>query len=740
MYDSAVEMQGGFYGPLTNIWVERIKAARQSKTRFNLVAKTCNDFYESQRGFMWNDKQYFNGELPSPKFAICIAKAFEFVSIIGPHLFWNYADRKVFSQKEMELVPELFGDPQDPEAQQLAQQVMLDEAKKKAISDFANDMMGVYLNWSQREQPGTLMVHGNHAVTESLIKGMACLWPETYSPPGSDAVYTRLCHDTIDNLFIDPDCKDPLWETAGYIMCRHSNPLWQVERMFGLPRGELEGKGTQHSAEMQARKQTSQADRASNKTFDLIEWYEIWSKVGVGPRTKQLNHHMIDMFDDKVGDYAYLCIAPGVEYPLNAPPDKFFGQNPATSDQVAEMFQWRCRNFGDHFPAWKDNRWPVSTLSYHPLMGSPWPMAPLGPGLGELIAINVLTSSYIDSSWSNRQQILAYLKSAASEAEQVLNSDDAVVKVGLNDNIHEDIGKVIQFLQKPMAQGDQLQAIEMLSLNFNRRVGLNEMQYGESKTQIRIASDSRAKTEALSIRPQKMSGDVGRWLTNASQLEMFLAAMHVQGKDLTHLLGEFAAEQWDNIYSNLPIERLMREAKATVEASEVRRPNKERDTANIQSLQQFLMPLLQQFARETGNTDPLNEFGKLLGEAMDMPESPINLPEWKPQADPEQQQAAKADQEAELRKKAADAAAKEAAAKKQTVEAAATAMEMQIPGAFIGEMQHEQELRHKEEGHEQDLIHEEQTQIQRLLFDDAENSLDLKAKKDASSVSSNGKS
>ena len=56
MYDSAVEMQGGFYGPLTNIWVERIKAARQSKTRFNLVAKTCNDFYESQRGFMWNDK------------------------------------------------------------------------------------------------------------------------------------------------------------------------------------------------------------------------------------------------------------------------------------------------------------------------------------------------------------------------------------------------------------------------------------------------------------------------------------------------------------------------------------------------------------------------------------------------------------------------------------------------------------------------------------------------------------
>jgi len=100
---------------------------------------------------------------------------------------------------------------------------------------------------------------------------------------------------------------------------------------------------------------------------------------------------------------------------------------------------------------------------------------------------------------------------------------------------------------------------------------------------------------------------------------------------------------------------------------------------------------------------------------------------------------AEADQQAELRKKMAEAANKEAGAQKQTVEAAATAMEMQVPGGILKEMKHEQELRHKEEGHEQELIHEEQTQIQRLLFEDAEKALDLKAKKDANSVSSNGK-
>jgi hypothetical protein len=747
MYDSPEQMTGQFYDPLVRIWMERIRAAENSKTRFNAIAKICNDFYQSEKGFMWDDKSYFNGNLPKPRFKVTIAKAFEFVSIYAPHLFWQYADRKVFSQKQLELTPELFGAPDDEEAKAFGEQIMLQEAQKKMIADFGNDMMGIYLNWSQREQPGTLIVHGQDSVTEALIKGMGLLWPETYTPPGSDQLYTKLTHDTVDNLLIDPDCKDALWESAGYIMCKHTNPIWEVERKFGLERGALEGKGRSESAELAARKQGNQATK-DDKTFDCITWYEIWSKVGVGPRTQQLNHHMIDMFDDRVGDYAYLCIAPGVPYPLNAPPSKFYGDNPAMEDDVKEMFKWRCRNFGSEFPCYKDGRWPVSALKFNTLLGSPWPLAPLAPGLGELMAINVITASYLDSAWSNRQQILAYMGSAADELEEALNSDTALAKVKLNDNIRDNINGVIQFLNRPNANTDQLQALEMLSANFNRRVGLNELQYGETKTQVRIASDGRAKQDAISIRPQKMAGDVARWLTNGSQLEMFLAALHVEGKDLTHLLGDWASIQWDAIFGEMDVNTLMREAKATVEASEVQRPNKERDTANTQSLLQYVLPLAQNFAQVTGDTTPLNDYLEKVGDSMDMAEPPLQLPPWQPPKDPEQVQMAKVAQQTEIQKTAAEAGLKAAQTQKTaaevglrtaqtqktTVDAMATVKEAQIPGGIIGEMKHQAEIRRTEEKHQQGLLHTEQDQVQDLIHTSLDHELKLSEPQDGSST------
>lgn|GEM_PF-1519456 len=751
MYDNAEQMTSQFYGPLVKVWLERMRQAENAKERFNKVGKVCNDFYESQRGFMWQNKDYFMGKLPRPRFAITIAKAYEFVSIYAPHLYWQNANRKVFSQNSLELIPELFGDPRDQQAQQLGQQVMLEEANRKAITDFGNDMMSIYLNWSQREQPGSLVTHGQNGIIEALIKGMGLLWPKTYSFPGSPSVFTKLEQGSVDHLLVDPDCRDSLWETAGFIMCKHKTPIWQVERMFNLPRGTLEGRGSHASAELRARQESNQQDK-DPKIFDCVEWIEIWSKVGVGPRSSQLQHHMIDEFDRTVGDHAYLAIVPGLPYPLNAPPDKFYGAQAANPEKVKAMFDWRCHGFGDRFPAYRDNRWPVQPLFFNPIPGSPYPLAPLAPGLGELIAINVITSSYVDSAWSNRQQVLAYVQSAVDEVKEVLDSDEAIAKVPLNDNIRGHISEALQFLNKPNANTDQLQALEMLSENFNRRVGLNEMQYGESKTQIRVSGDVRAKQEALSIRPQKMAGDVAKWLSNGSQMEMMLAAMHVRGVDLTHLMGQWGSQQWDAIFGRMDIDQLMRECRASVEASEVARPNKERDTANMQAMQQYLLPLLQQFAQETGDTGPLNDFLARLGDAMEMSEAPTQLPEWKPPVDEQQQQIQQQMQQLELQKLQSENAAKQAAAQKSQADAgkvqvdtqksmvdtgkshaetqkiatdtAIAIQEHQIPNRILGELTHQTDLRHKEEAHLQQLEHAEQDQIQDIFHTEAKNKLE----------------
>jgi len=761
VFKSPSEMTAAFYKPLIDVWVSRKNAAVQAKKRFTETGSICNDFYESQRGFMWKREaganKYFDGFIPKPKFGIVVAKAFEFVAIYGPHLFWQYASRKVISQRRLKLTPDLFGDMENPEIKQFAEQTMAKEAMEESLQAFLNSMMTIYLEWSQREQPGTLMTHGMMAVIESLVKGMSLLWPEVYSHPGSEAKYTRLQFETVDNLLIDADCKDPLWETAGYIMCRHINPVWEVERKFGLERGSLKNFASHSSSELESRKDSSH-EPPKRDTFDCIEWFEVWSKVGIGPRTSKMSSKMLDAMDDVVGDFAYLCFAPTVDYPLNAPPERFFGpdgqpiaaeeappmdgedpmmmegmapegpegQQPADEEAVKEMFQWRCHGYGEPFPCWMDNRWPVSAIFYHPVVGSAWPMASLAPGLGELIGINILTSCYIDMAWSKRREILAYHKSAATELADALNSDEAFVQVGLNDNLHRSINEVVQFLQHPQTQTDILQARAILMEDFNRRVGLNEMQYGESRTQIRVASDSRQKAEAISIRPEKMSKDVARWYSEASQLEMFLAVMHVKGKDLTHLLGEFAATQWDEAFSQMPVEQVMREMKASVEASEVRRPNKERDTANVQAMQQYMLPMLQLFAQSTTDTGPLNEMLAFMHEAMDFTGNAIELPPWSPPPpDEEQAEMAKADAMAKIRKMMAEAIAKEASvqkteadAQKSMVQAAQIMVESSMPGGMVGELKHEQEIRQKEEQHQQGLVHKEQTQIQQLLLDE----------------------
>ena len=722
-------MTAQFLGPLVRVWTERLRQAENAKLRFNKVGKTCNDFYESQRGFMWRDDNYFHGRMPRPRFAITIAKAYEFVSIYAPHLYWQNAARKVFSPRALKLTPELFGDSGDQEAQDVGSQIMAAEQQERSVIEFGNEMLELYLDWAQREQPNTLIQHGQHAIIDGLIKGMGCLWTKTYQFPDSPGVYTMQQYDTVDNLYIDPDCKDAMWESASYIMCRHVTPIWEVERIFNLPRNSLHGKGSHSSAEHVSRAHSS-GDKIDPKTFDCLEWYEVWSKSGVGPRSHQLSHHMIDVLDQELGDNVYLAFAPGVPYPLNTPPEIFFGDNAVTPESLRPLFEWRCHGFGDPFPIYKDRKWPVEPLVFNPVPGSPWPLAPLAPGLGELIAINVITSSYVDSAWSNRQQVLAYVQSAVEEVKEVLDSDDAIAKVPLNDNLRGHINDAMQFLNRPNANTDQLQALEMLSSNFNRRVGLNELQYGETKTQIRVSGDVRAKQEALQIRPQKMAADVARFLTNASQKELVLAVMHIRGEHLRHLLGEWGAQQWDILFEQMDMDTLLRECRATVESSEIARPNKTRDTANIQSLQQYLMPLLQRFAQETGNTGPLNEFFEKIADAMDMSEPPAQLPDWRPPVDQQQEQIQQMSQQVQLEKEKAEAMFKQASAQKAIVDAglgqartqdtqvdtAIKVAEHAIPKQLLEEESHQSRIRREDEEHYQSLEHKQQDHALDLFF------------------------
>src|SRR5690606_9206423 len=130
---------------------------------------------------------------------------------------------------------------------------------------------------------------------------------------------------------------------------------------------------------------------------------------------------------------------------------------------------------------------------------------------------------------------------------------------------------------------DILDAIQMELMLFQRATGLVDFMYGSEAKVSRSARDIAAKEEKTAIRPEKMSRDVAAWQTSAATLEMFIAALHLQGRDVEPGI---PAILWDMLISSQDPELIMREMDCIVEATDVRRPNRERDLSNLQTLAQ----------------------------------------------------------------------------------------------------------------------------------------------------------
>lgn len=623
-----------FLKPIVAGWANKLGHARDAKKAFSAVAKQCEMFFSGDMGFMWKPEfrsQFLGGNI-SPKFKITIAKAFELVAVIGPVLFWRYPQRQIRNFKSIELSPYLFGSPDDQAAMEMYQQAVSQMQAEAEIDSVRNSLMEKYLNYTPREQPGTLAQHAELAITEALVKGRGLLWCEPYTFPGSNRTLTGGFYDSVDNLLIDPDCTDPTLRDAKWIARRHCDPVWEVERRFGLPDGSLAGKGHLESTERQSEDSTAEDKmwRQVGKTFDLMVWYEIWSRGGVGTRLQNVTSSLDEKFEEVVGDYAYVCIARGVDYPLNCPLD-FLAI--ADNDEVQERLSWP-------YPTYLDDRFPVAVLDFYPKPNSPWPIAPLAMGLGELTFLNVMMSLLCNRVYSSSRDIIAYMKSAASQVENQLKSGEYQCFIEINDQMQKSIGEMVQFLQQPSVNYDVFRMIEVVSEMFDKRVGLTELAYGLNPggVQSRTAADITAKQENLSVRPDHMAARVESWQTNLAEIEKFAARWFVEPEDVRPLLGGLGAALWERLISTEDPEVCVRSMRATIEAGSTRKPNKQRDTANLNQALQWILPVLQQYAQLTGNSEPMNEFFRKWGDATDMDLQGLTMERWEPRPPSDQEQ------------------------------------------------------------------------------------------------------
>lgn len=648
--------------PLVQGWLGKIQRARDFKRPWQEMADECMMFFSAATGFLWDAKyrgKFWDGKggEVSPKFKITICKAFELVSLFGPMLYWRNPTRTA-NAREMIQVPEDLlaagmglepgmiaaaqeaqagGQPVPPQLQAAVAQFQQEVGRRQQTTQLEGrqrevraDLMQRYLNWSPRELG--LHRHAESAITEALIKGRGILVTQPYRPRGSNRVMVGSFCESVDKLLIDPDAESPEFNDAWWIGLECEHPYWYLEREYGYPPGFLKRAAGIESANAQGERAghpLANQQRATGDANDLVSYVKIWSRCGVGARLTDMNPEMKGHLEKVCGDYAHIVVAKGVPFPLNLSSDALAM---ADNDAVARAFRWPT-------PHWKRDAWPITMLDFYRKPRSAWPMPLLGAAMGELKALNCFIAHLCNRIWMSSRDFIVVLESAAEMIEKRMKEGQDLTFMRLPDE-YKDIQKVVQFLQHPPTNFDAWKIVEALLNLFERRTGLNELLYGlQGKAEPRTATSSQIRQQNLMIRPQHMAAKVEQWMTDVAQREALAVRWWVGSEDVQELMGETGSELWRGLITESPVERTLWEIDYRVEAGSARKPNREREVANLNEAMPMILPLLQVYAQMAGDFEPLNWLIEKWGNAVELDTAGMRMQSQQPQQGGEQEQA-----------------------------------------------------------------------------------------------------
>lgn len=610
------------FQPLMSVWLTKIKQAIDWKrSEFQDDADECYRFFDGsyewlydmrqmRQGFIWSGTEE---DFPKPSFCMTVNKTAELVQIFGPVLYHRNPTRTVTPRKVPEVPPDLvlalMGPQmmQNPMMQQqmiMMQQQLNVQVQTQRTTDNARSMLlGHYLNYTPEALD--LKTESRWAIDEALIKGMGVMWPELYSPPGLQTKMVGSFFDTVDNLVLDPDAR--CLRDCKWIARKRVEPVWQVEDEFGLPRGTI-------PAHMESNDRQALIDvnddmrylRAQGRSNDLVVWWQVYSKMGTGARLAGVQKEMRDTLDG-FGDFCYLCLSEGMEYPLNLPP-QLLAQGDIQKFQDA---------IGWHTPFWADGEWPFTTFTFHERPGKLWPMSHLKPGLGELKFINWCYSFVASKIKTTCRDFIVMQKSLGEEIKSTIlhGKDLELIEI---ERATGTITEAVQFLQHPTFNGDIWKVLEAIERNFERRVGLTELMYGTSSSQLRSAQEANIKASQLNVRPDDMAQKIEESCSAMSRKEAFMARWHLTGADVQMVMGDVGAQLWDKLVTPSDPKEILFGLEYRIEEGSAKKPNKDTQIANMTQAVQTLFQPLFQYASSTGIVDPVNALIKGWCEAMDI--------------------------------------------------------------------------------------------------------------------------
>lgn len=622
--------------PVCDTWLALLKKAEtHRRSKFGETAELCRRFYLDSHDFLYKpgkgrEKLGIGDEVAAPSFAMTVNKVAELVQIFGPSLYAKDPHRHVLSRR-VPLPPAamnlLYPDPM--QAQAVAQM----HGQTAMADGVVADLLSKVLNYLPREFghkkearlsiDDALIAGGSFSMSEMVRTDSGVLLPQSY-------------HMGWERVFIDPDATS--LRDATWVMVQYDEPYWQVERELRLPQGLLKKAAKRESKSREAQGEVNDPSgysRVRGHASDLLRYYKVFSKSGMGHRVSgptidsgagegiERLREVLEGF----GDNCFLIVAEGIPYPLNLPPDV---QNadldiPGNEDDLNRRVKWPV-------PFYADGGWPVSELFFHPIPGEVWPMAHLRPAMGEMVFLDWAFSWLAGRTQLTSRTFVAIADHVDEHIKDRIKSGADLEVLEFKALLQKKLSEVIEFVQFPEVNPDMWNLIDRVSLMFDKRTGLTDLLYGMAGKQMRSASEAQVREQATNVRPDDMADSVEDWEGVKAKKEAMMLRWNNTSADVAPIFREQPTGEgpfsmlWDALVSSplnyddpQSIERVVREYEYTITAGSVRKPNLERDQANLDQMAQIFLPVFVQERQMTGNAQQLNAFMGKWGELHQMP-------------------------------------------------------------------------------------------------------------------------
>jgi hypothetical protein len=620
------------------VWLKAIKAGEQAKDVYRKEADACEKFYCGDQSDIYSDDfaksiglvaddrkgpSGLDGNAPRvPTFRIRDNAAGKLVQIFTPFLLSGEVVPTVKPLKPFLPPPIAFGlvgdanTPSPVPPRDAGQMALLQWAENEQRRMFYQQAaQQAEMEWVTRQSNAGLIEHvltytvkesnlkgeARLSVRDALVRGLGALQCERIPLPNGTG---SLIADTYldDNcVVVDPDAKR--LKDAQWVAIRCEHPTWQAAQNYAAY-GVTENDLRPGAASATALSVLDHHRGAYDKKNVFVYW-KVYSRCGVGARLmpEKDRPQVLRDADSVLGDYAYIVVADGCDFPLNLGPKV---EQMAYQSGGVQPFQvatsWPVPFYFD-----PDDPFPFTSLWFHSRKDSPWPVAHTSFAIGYLNFGAWILGYIADKAYRSARGAWIVDASLAKKVAAWLRDgqDEEIFEV--TKGVDKDkVGDFIEFLEGAKLDLTLTDIARYFEEKARDMTGVNDVLMANVDRQMRSAQEADVLDRSSRLRPDDMSATMQQFLARVIRKRAIALRYLFSGQDLIQIIGQYGAMAWDQSIKTKDVAELFREATYGVETGRGRPLDIQADLENINQAMQFLFPALMQYYQQTGDPSQVN--------------------------------------------------------------------------------------------------------------------------------------